>query len=344
MQNQQCFSHWIDRSLPANVSLPSSLELEALAGDAGFRRYYRLNTQPSLIAVNSPPLKEKNLAYVNIALFLQGQGVRTPKIYAVNFEQGYLLLEDFGERLFQHQLSLENQSCLYDKAESTLLEIQNCSVDNSPAPDYDYQKLAEELALFEQWFVRELLGIRLSADEKATLDQLFAQLIDSALQQPQVLVHSDYHSRNLMLLEDDQIGVIDFQDAMRGPISYDLVSLLKDCYVHWPAARVEQRALSFKQRLEKEGALANVDDKQFMQWLDFMGLQRHIKVLGIFARLALRDNKRSYLEDIPLVVRYCLEAADSYQQSAEFSLWFKRAIVPLLAEQNWYNEHQDACP
>ncbi|MCS5588004.1 MAG: phosphotransferase [Porticoccaceae bacterium] len=342
MQNKRRFSHWIQCSLPANISVPSSLKLEALAGDAGFRRYYRLNTQPSLIAVNSPPLKEKNPAYVNIALFLQAEGVRTPKIYAVNFEQGYILLEDFGERLFQHELCLENQSCLYDKAESTLLEIQNCPVENSPTPDYNHQKLAEELALFERWFVRELLGIRLGADEKATLDQLFEQLIDNALQQPQFLVHSDYHSRNLMLLEDDQIGVIDFQDAMRGAITYDLVSLLKDCYVRWPATWVKQRALNFKQRLEKEGTLVNIDDKQFMQWFDLMGLQRHIKVLGIFARLALRDHKKAYLQDIPLVVRYCLEAADGYRKTAEFSLWFKQAVVPLLTEQSWYQEHRDA--
>jgi len=156
-----------------------------------------------------------------------------------------------------------------------------------------------------------------------------------------LLVHSDYHSRNLMLLEDDQIGVIDFQDAMRGAITYDLVSLLKDCYVHWPTTWVKQRALDFKRGLEKEDTLVDVDDKQFMQWFDLMGLQRHIKVLGIFARLALRDHKKAYLQDIPLVVRYCLEAADGYRKTAEFSLWFKQAVVPLLAEQSWYQEHLD---
>lgn len=342
MRAQGNFSSWIENSLPSHVKLSASLQLQALAGDAGFRRYYRLNTSPSLIAVDSPPTKEKNPAYINISLFLQSNGVRTPKIYAVNFEQGFMLLEDFGQRLFQDQLSSENQSYRYDQAESCLLEIQNCPADTDLVEDFDREKLAEELALFERWFVTDLLGISLNRDQKALLDQLFEQLIDNALQQPQVLVHSDYHCRNLMLIEDEQLGVIDFQDAMRGPITYDLVSLLKDCYVRWPSTWVVQRALDFKQRLESDRSLPPCSDEQFLHWFDLMGLQRHIKVLGIFARLALRDKKTTYLNDVPLVVRYCLEAADSYQQGAEFSHWFKKTIVPALLEQSWYKEHQDA--
>ena len=342
MHNQQSFSRWIESSLPAYISAPNPLQLEALAGDAGFRRYYRLNTDPSLIAVNSPPLKEKNPAYVKLSLFFQAHGIRTPKIHAVNFDRGYMLLEDFGDRLFQHQLDSTNQPQLYDRAESRLLEIHSCVADSAILPEYNDRKLAEELALFEQWFVNKLLGFSLDNNEKVMLEQLFTNLINNALQQPQVLVHTDYHSRNLMLLEDNQLGVIDFQDAMRGAITYDLVSLLKDCYVRWPTAWVKQRALSFKQHLEQQGALVNVDDKQFIQWFDLMGLQRHIKVLGIFARLALRDNKQAYLQNIPLVVRYCLEVTGSYQQTADFNHWFKRKIIPLLTDQSWYKEHLDS--
>lgn len=342
MPDQHSFCNWIECSLPSHVRLSGLLQLQALAGDAGFRRYYRLNTSPSLIAVDSPPLKEKNPAYVNISLFLQSNGVRTPKIYAVNFEQGFMLLEDFGQRLFQDELNTDKESYLYEKAESSLLEIQNCPADTDLVEDFDREKLAAELALFEQWFVTDLLGISLNRDEKALLDQLFEQLIDNALQQPQVLVHSDYHCRNLMLIEGEQLGIIDFQDAMRGPITYDLVSLLKDCYIRRPSTWVVQRALNFKRRLEREQSQPLCDDQQFLCWFDLMGLQRHIKVLGIFARLALRDKKTTYLNDIPLVVRYCLEAADSYQQGAEFSHWFKEILVPALLEQSWYKEHQDA--
>lgn len=341
MRDQQNFSSWIEAVLPAFVSPSNPLQLNALAGDAGFRRYYRLSTNPSLIAVNSPPLKEKNPAYVRLSLFLQNHGIKTPKIYAVDFEQGFMLLEDFGERLFQFQLISERSPDLYNSAESVLLEIQNCKADKDILPAYDKSKLDEELALFERWFINKLLGISLDADEKSMLQLLFSSLIDSAVQQPQVPVHTDYHSRNLMLLDNGKLGVIDFQDAMYGPITYDLVSLLKDCYLRWPEELVTKRALNFKRRLEQLGSIENTDDDQFMRWFDLMGLQRHIKVLGIFARLSLRDNKHAYLQDIPLVVRYSVEAASQYPETAAFSQWFKRRILPLLNDQPWYKEYVD---
>jgi aminoglycoside/choline kinase family phosphotransferase len=167
------------------------------------------------------------------------------------------------------------------------------------------------------------------------LDDLFAQLIQSAQQQPQTLVHRDYHSRNLMLVDNNSLGVIDFQDAVWGPITYDLVSLLKDCYVRWPAQQTEQRAVAFKQRLG-----LSVDDQQFLRWFDLMGLQRHIKVMGIFARLALRDNKQGYFKDLPLVIEYSLEAAEQYAECHAFCRWFKQRINPLLGAHSWYQEPQ----
>ena len=173
------------------------------------------------------------------------------------------------------------------------------------------------------------------------LQQLYRHLIDNALQQPQVTVHTDYHSRNLMLLENGVLGVIDFQDAMYGPITYDLVSLLKDCYLRWPVEWVKKRALNFKRRLEQSGILEQTDDDQFMRWFDLMGLQRHIKVLGIFARLSLRDNKHGYLQDIPLVVRYSIEATGHYPETAVFNRWFKQKILPLLNDQPWYQQQVD---
>ena len=341
MHNQQKFLGWIESSLPLGIEIPDPIQLDALAGDAGFRRYFRVNTSPSLIAVDSPPTKEKNLAYVDISLFLKSQGIRTPKIHAVNFELGYFLLEDFGQVLFAHQVEKNSADILYDEAQKTLLEIQQASSAAPAIPYHDADKLYEEMALFERWFLNELLDIQLVADEKKQLKNLFHCLIESALEQPQVLVHTDYHSRNLMVLEDKALGVIDFQDAMYGAITYDLVSLLKDCYIKWPSDWVEQRVASFKECPEVAARLDSVDIKQFIRWFDFMGLQRHIKVLGIFARLALRDSKSGYLADIPLVIDYCLEASERYPQTRSFNRWFKKQVMPKVLRQSWYKAAMD---
>jgi aminoglycoside/choline kinase family phosphotransferase len=342
MPDQQNFLTWIEQSLPLSARASSPLQLQALAGDAGFRRYFRVNTKPSIIAVNSPPEKEKNPEYVTLSLFLQSQGLITPKIYAINFTDGYMLVEDFGCKLFRQQLEADNSDRLYDQAEAELLKIQ-CATDRSPIiPLHDHNKMDEELALFEQWFLNGLLNYKLSADEKKLLQGFFETLKNSAKEQPQVLIHADYHSRNLMILDEGKLGIIDFQDAMLGAITYDLVSLLKDCYVRWPDRWVAKRVKMYKQRLEKTGLLSNTDDKHFQQWFDFMGLQRHIKVLGIFSRLALRDSKDGYLKDIPLVVHYCLEASEQYPQAIQFNQWFRQRIMPLLFKQSWFSDLPDA--
>lgn len=337
MQNQDYFSHWVEQSLPSGVDTPRELRLEALAGDAGFRRYFRVNTEPSLIAVNSPPEKEKNSEYVKLSLFLQAQGLTTPKIHAVNYTDGYMLVEDFGSTLFGQKLGIDNFNLLYDRAEKELLKIQKTTDKATSIPLHNEIKMGQELALFEQWFLNSLLGYQLSSDEKNMLDEFFNCLIGSSESQPQVLIHADYHSRNLMILEQEQLGVIDFQDAMLGGITYDLVSLLKDCYVRQPENWVIERALRYKQHLVTTNLLTHVDDKQFLQWFDLMGLQRHIKVLGIFSRLALRDAKSSYLNDIPLVVHYCLEASNKYPQAKQFNQWFRDKILPLLDPKTWYS-------
>ncbi|MDA7826548.1 phosphotransferase [Porticoccaceae bacterium] len=338
MQDQQFFSKWIERSLPSTVTSSGLLQLDALAGDAGFRRYFRVNAKPSVIAVNSPPKKEKNAEYVGLSLFLQSQGLITPKIHAVNFTHGYMLVEDFGYTLFSQQLELVDPNALYDQAETELLKIQTAT-EKAPAISlHDDTKIDQELALFEQWFLNSLLNYQLNKDEKALLASFFATIKSMAKEQPQVMIHADYHSRNLMIIDQGKLGIIDFQDAMLGAITYDLVSLLKDCYVRWPESWVIERALGFKKHLESAGLLADIADSQFLKWFDFMGLQRHIKVLGIFSRLALRDSKRGYLKDIPLVAHYCLEASSKYPQAQAFNGWFRQQILPLLAQQSWYSD------
>ena len=276
----------------------------------------------------------------------QRGGIVTPKIIAVDFTNGFFLLEDFGLRLLQPELTAENLPASvadrYSQAETILRNIQRVAPEPRVFPLYDAQELQAEMDLFAQWFVAELLGISLDKTEKQMLRQLCEDLIDSAIQQPQVVVHKDFHSRNLMLLEDSRLGVIDFQDALIGPITYDLVSLLKDCYLHLPADLVEQRALDFKRTLEVNKQLENMTDQEFLRSFDKMGLQRHIKVLGIFARLSLRDGKSGYLNDLPLVIRYSLEAAQRIPEGEAFYNWFIERIEPLLPSQKWYREWRTA--
>ena len=276
----------------------------------------------------------------------QRGGIVTPKIIAVDFTNGFFLLEDFGLRLLQPELTAENLPASvadrYSQAETILRNIQRVAPEPRVFPLYDAQELQAEMDLFAQWFVAELLGISLDKTEQQMLRQLCEDLIDSAIQQPQVVVHKDFHSRNLMLLEDSRLGVIDFQDALIGPITYDLVSLLKDCYLHLPADLVEQRALDFKRTLEVNKQLENMTDQEFLRSFDKMGLQRHIKVLGIFARLSLRDGKSGYLNDLPLVIRYSLEAAQRIPEGEAFYNWFIERIEPLLPSQKWYREWRTA--
>jgi len=296
--------------------------------------------------VDSPPEKEKNQAYIAVSMAFQRGGIVTPKIIAVDFTNGFFLLEDFGLRLLQPELTAENLPASvadrYSQAETILRNIQRVAPEPRVFPLYDAQELQAEMDLFAQWFVAELLGISLDKTEKQMLRQLCEDLIDSAIQQPQVVVHKDFHSRNLMLLEDSRLGVIDFQDALIGPITYDLVSLLKDCYLHLPADLVEQRALDFKRTLEVNKQLENMTDQEFLRSFDKMGLQRHIKVLGIFARLSLRDGKSGYLNDLPLVIRYSLEAAQRIPEGEAFYNWFIERIEPLLPSQKWYREWRTA--
>jgi len=335
-------SAWLSGVLPAKVEQPLSLELSPLTGDAGFRHYYRLNTKPSLMAVFAPPDHENSLAFVSKALALQSRGVRTPVVYAVNYEKGYMLLEDFGDNLYSLYLNNQTVADLYSHAEQALLKIQSAEMDEAVFPHYSEQLLRTEMELFSEWFCEKLLNISLSDTDQKILNELFDKLITSALEQPQVVVHRDYHCRNLMILPDQQVGVIDFQDGVIGAVTYDLASLLKDCYVRWPQDLVIQRALGYAEQLKERGIMTDVPDSQFSRWFDLMGLQRHIKVLGIFARLCLRDGKKRYLEDLPLVVRYTIETASRYSELQEFKEWFDERILPQLPQQTWYENWQVA--
>ncbi len=336
---------WVEDYLPVTVTMPARLHLEPLEGDAGFRCYFRLNTSPSLMAVYAPPTSENNPAFVSKALAMQLGGVHAPRVYAVDYRSGFMLIEDFGDDLYiRHFGSLldDGVESLYDAAEQTLLRIQQLPGDPDIFPAYDEVNLQREMALFPEWFVGGLLNLGLRSEERDLLQDTFALLTENALQQPQVVVHRDFHSRNLMVLPDMGVGVLDFQDGVTGAVTYDLVSLLKDCYQRWPAEWVNKRALAYAARLRKAGILIDVDDNRFLRWFDLMGLQRHIKVLGIFARLWLRDGKARYLGDLPLVLRYTFEVAERYDDLHAFAEWAQSRLLPALSQYDWYSDWRKA--
>jgi aminoglycoside/choline kinase family phosphotransferase len=323
--------------LPDSRSLPP---LATVAGDASHRRYFRfILAERSYVVVEAPPATEKNAAFLQVAAVLAGAGVKVPALLGADLDRGFLLLEDLGDELLLPALNAQSVDGYYRRAFDVLAKMAALAPERTGLGDYDAALLQEELSRFEQWFVRGLLGYSPSPAEQSLLREVSAQLVDSALEQPRVLVHRDFHSRNLMLVGDGELAVIDFQDAVVGPLTYDLVSLLRDCYVQWPAAQVRAWALDYRGRLAAGGLLRGVEEAQFLRWFDWMGLQRHIKVLGTFARLYLRDGKSAYLEDLPLVIHYVLEILTQHAANvpafADFNDWFSGRLSPLIAQHSW---------
>ncbi len=329
----------------------SSVQLSVVAGDASSRRYFRVQLDnASYIVVEAPPATENNEAFVAVQEILHVAGVKVPQIHALDYKCGYLLLEDLGDRTLLPELNDSTVDVYYAAAVAVLGKIASVDVTSQLLAPYDSALLNEELGRFPTWFVEALLGYSLAEEETQLIQRLNAALVGSALEQPRVLVHRDFHSRNLMLAPSTELAVIDFQDALVGPVSYDLVSLLRDCYIRWPEERVRGWALAYLVQLQEKGRLLDVDDSQFLRWFDWMGLQRHIKVLGIFARLYLRDGKPGYLDDLPRVIAYVENILQKYAGEqpvfAEFQAWFRERLSPLIARQNWANmprEHRE-CP
>lgn len=332
------FTLWLRTSLREHNFAPESdgdIALVPLSGDAGFRRYFRLNTPEPLLAVYAPPDTEDSRAFTRINEFLRKQHLRAPLIIASDLSKGYLLVEDLGASLLLAHLNEDDVDTLYSQALLLLLRIQQSPLDYSVFPLYDEKKLRAEMNLFPEWFVEKQLGLTLSDSEKRLIENTFDLLERSAQEQPQVVVHRDFHSRNLIFSDDGNFGVIDFQDAVIGPLTYDLVSLLKDCYIEWPAERVQRWMMAYANLAIEVGITPAVPEEKFTRWFVWMGLQRHIKVLGIFCRLSLRDNKHHYLYDLPLVVRYVRAALEEYPELADFSLWFEKTLMPIINKQAW---------
>jgi aminoglycoside/choline kinase family phosphotransferase len=292
--------------------------LTPVSGDASFRRYFRLVTpQAQYIAVDSPPDKESNDAFVNVTHLLGAEGLSVPHIFYSSLDFGFFLLSDLGDRLFLDSLNKENASNLYQKALNALIIIQKTEATSLPI--YNKRLLMEEMELFRTWFLNKHLNLTVNENDTKMLDHLFDNLVKSAIDQPQVFVHRDYHSRNLMDIDGEQPGIIDYQDAVCGPVTYDLVSLLRDCYISWPESQVTELALSFHHTLLECKIITEENETTFLKWFDLMGIQRHLKAIGIFSRLNIRDNKPNYIESVPRTLHYITSVARRHPETLKLA-------------------------
>lgn len=325
MNRFEQLTQWVAQQLQRD-----SVQLQALAGDASFRHYYRLEAdgQP-LIVMDAPPPQEDCRPFVAIQGWMAQHDVRVPKLLGADLERGFVLLEDFGHVLLSQRIGPDNATALYSQAINQLIHLQRMPMPVAPFPVYDAQRLMQEMRLFDQWFLPHLLGIELGVEEQALLEQTYAVLVESALEQPQVMVHRDFHARNLMVLaEEPALGVIDFQDAVLGPITYDLVSLLRDAYVEWPDDQVRGWVHLYWQRAQISGLMPAVAEPTLQHWFDWMGAQRHLKVLGIFVRLSQRDGKHGYLGDLARVLGYLHRECEPYAELNAFVVWLEQRVIP----------------
>ena len=296
--------------------------IEPASADASFRRYFRLTRgADTYIVMDAPPDRETLSPFVGVARSLLDLGLNVPVVMACDMSRGLLLLSDLGTRLYLPELeAARDVDRLYADALGALVTLQTRGGEAARGlPPYDRAALHREMELMPEWFLGRHLGAPASPRERLMLDRTFDFLARSALEQPAVFVHRDYHSRNLLISAEANPGILDFQDAVRGALTYDAVSLLKDCYIEWPAERVHAWLLDYRRRLLEAGFDPGADEGGFIRWFDLMGLQRHIKVLGIFARLFYRDGKAGYLKDLPRVLGYTRAAARLYQETRELA-------------------------
>ena len=288
--------------------------IELASADASFRQYYRLSDGDKTVLLMDSSLEKTSLKpFLDITKRLLHVEVNAPHILEKNIKDGFLIIQDFGNTRYLNVLNDRNFKELYEKAIDEIIKMQNADV--SDLPVYDKEFLHVEMDLMQEWYLEKNLGLSLHVEQKELISKTLNLISDIVLEQPQdVFVHRDFHSRNIMITSENEIGIIDYQDAMNGAITYDLVSLLKDCYVEYPREEILKLVLQFKNKLN-----LLVDNDTFIKYFDFMGLQRHIKVLGIFSRLYLRDGKDGYLKDIPLTLKYVIETANRYEETKELA-------------------------
>lgn len=326
-QREQLIYTWL-----TSVLENDQFKIAFLAGDASFRRYARIQLQnKTYMLMDAPPEKEDCVPFVTIDEFFAGHSVRVPQIVAKDLAQGFLLLEDFGDVLLSTLLNDETVDKYYEQSFKQLIQLQTIDGTNQ-FPAYSYEKLMSEMQLLTDWMLPSL-AIKPTAEQKKTIDDAFDFLAHAAVAQPQVIVHRDFHSRNLMKIENElELGVIDFQDAVIGADTYDLISITRDAYVQWNAEHVYQWFRTFYDLLP-ESAKQNRSFEQFKRDADLMAIQRHIKILGIFVRLFERDGKSGYLKDLPRVMWYLLEESRGYAELEEFMVFINNIVMPKFIEK-----------
>lgn len=321
-ERQKNLEHWLAACVPHST-------LVAMPGDASFRRYFRVSTdQGSWVAMDAPPPRENCRPYVAIAHALRAIGLQAPDIIQADVERGFLLLTDFGDMTYLKALNNKNADLLYSRALDALTVLQGCrSVPHHTLPLFTKAFMQDEWAWHKEWFLNKLLGLSF-ASEEAELDKAFNDIAESAASQPQVFMHRDYHSANLMMTPEGEVGILDFQDAFIGPLTYDVVSLLRDCYIDWPETRVTAWALQYKERLEAAGAIKGIDEASFLRWFDWMGVERHLKALFTFARKHVRDQQSEYLRHIPRTLMYVHNVTRRYPELVTLHDYMTHVVVP----------------
>lgn len=332
MQQLLDIKKWIECLINSNKEpFEAPWNIQTLRGDASCRCYFRLNLPSlSMIIVASPLQKIDNTVFINIARHWSDFSVKVPQVYQIESKSGFMLIEDFGEQHLYDVVARDYIADLYELALDQLQLIQQ--VPDAHLPSFDRPFLLREMTLFDTWLVQYQLNLA----PPPSLLIVYEVLIENSLEQPQVTMHRDFHSRNLLLV-DEKIAVIDFQDAVKGPLAYDLVSLLKDCYITLNPEQIESLISVYLQRLNSSSLLNSyIDKQQFFKWFDLIGMQRHLKVLGLFVRLGVEEGKSTYLKYISRVFSYVLAVAAKYTEFAEFHVWLKETLQPELQKQSWY--------
>ncbi|WP_428612105.1 aminoglycoside phosphotransferase family protein [Shewanella sp.] len=317
---------WIARTLGDDA------QVALISGDASFRRYFRVQLpKQSFIAMDSPPDLVPVAPFIALANAYQARGIKAPDVKAAELSQGFLLLSDLGDTQLLDALNSDNVSHYYGRALALLDQVLTITeADGESLPDYDDEFVLRELNIFLEWLVQHHLKLNIDDQAREMIDECFGLLIDNVAQQPKVGMHRDYHSRNLMLC-DDELAVIDFQDAVIGPITYDAVSLLRDCYVRWPDEVVTPLIAQHYQQMRTLGLIdETVSLSQYRRWFDLMGMQRHLKAAGIFCRLNYRDAKPGYMKDIPLTLSYVRDIGAQYPEFTPFITWLDTQVIPKM--------------
>ncbi|MEO8401160.1 MAG: phosphotransferase [Gammaproteobacteria bacterium] len=321
--------HTLEKWLTEQCKL-ACYDINALPGDASFRRYFRITeSNRSFIAMDASVEKQSCVPFVAIGRALREQGLSAPDIIASEMDQGFLLLTDFGDQTYLKELTLQNANSLYHSVLDALTVMQTCrQIDGWALKPFTADFMRNELNTFKEWFFEKHLELTLSAKTETLLSDCFTFLAETAANQPQVFMHRDYHSANLMVLPDARVGILDFQDAFIGPVTYDLVSLLRDCYIDWPPALVEELVLYYWKNL----SLPNVTAEEFLRWFDLMGLQRHLKCLLTFSRKYRRDNNAGYLQFIPRTLNYILTVTERYPECAGLHSFLTEKVLEKCVE------------